>query len=440
MKYFQKPVKQIYSLGQAISLTLLLFALSWLTLNNSTAESITPQHSSLNSTTPSIISASTELLHKPASKGAVSNPVEPAFINAVPSSDGTEVAVFASGIGQSNTPIILTVGPPGGTGGGHRRSGAMTLSGTTYIANAIGFAPGTDVEDTMNITTTVDNQVMGTGDINFERAFVQTSQPEMIPIDDGLFSVEMPNTGTFPSDAYVMVMSTNMPPGPLPIGYRFASNSYNVAASGSLSESEKIMTFKLRFEEPLPENSDPHTLALLRWDQLNKKWDVLGGDLFDVDNEMVLITQRFGIHTLATTPTWRDSFKEFSLTGVSERENTSWGPGGTIILSAGAASGTVTSIPIVPSASIERWGNLQFEATNSLSTSLTIDILDTNDTLLLANVSDGGDLSTLPVTTSLKLRATLMTTTPGETPQLEAWSIGWLVQASNVYLPLVVKE
>jgi hypothetical protein len=320
----------------------------------------------------------------------------------------------------------------------------MTISGTTYVANAIGFAPGMDIgndgDDTMSITTTVGSQVVSTGPINFQRAFLETSQPETISVDDDKFILEIINTDTFSDDIYVLVMSTNAPPGLLPIGYRLASSTYNVRPSHSLTESEKLMTLNLRFEEPLPSGGDPHTLAIVGWDPGNKAWDLLGGDLLNDDNLLTLATKRFRIYALATTPTWRDSFMESSLTGVSEGHDTQWGPGDTIILSSAATSGTVTSVPITPTGAAN-WGTLHFSATTSLSTGITVDVLDVNDTVVLADVSDGADLSSLSLDTyaSLKLHATLTSTVAGETPALDVWQLSWQVEEHKVYLPVVLK-
>ncbi len=354
------------------------------------------------------------------------------FLDVIPSQDGTEIFINAGGTGKVGGTVVANVSVGGSSHKGH----TMTYSDTVqaYVTTATGFAQNLDQDGNMYITT---NLGQATQKINFKRAFVQTSDPEKIPVDD--FTVDMPNPGTFPTDAYLLAMSTNTPPGSLPIGYNFVGSTYNMRPSGSLTQSEKFMTLTLGFQEPLPNGSDPHTLAFVGWDQLNKTWDILGGDLFDNTNQLVLATKRFRIYALATTPTWRDSFKELSLTGVSNRNNTVWGPGDTIILSTGATSGTVTSIPITPT-SATNWGTLHFSATTSPSTDLTVDILDLNDTVVLANANDGADLSGLPVSTSLKLRATLTRSTTAEpTPELHEWSVEWEPKVYSIYLPVVLK-
>jgi hypothetical protein len=375
------------------------------------------------------------------------NPVERAFIDAVPGSDGREVFVTVSGVQPAGSPIFLNIDP--GTGpGNHQDSNAMTISGTTYVATAIGFTPemdiGSDGDDTMSITTTVGSEVKSTGLINFQRAFVQTSQTEMISVDEGDFLLEVINLNSFSHDIYALVMSTHTPPGPLPIGYRLASSTYNVRPSHSLTQSEKLMTLNLRFEEPLPGGADPHTLAIAGWDAGNKVWELLGGELLDDDNLLTLAIKRFRIYALATTPTWRDSFQELSLTGVSALSNTQWGPGQSIILSTGATSGSVTSIPITPTGAAE-WGTLHFSATIPSGTSVTVNVLDTDDQVVLADVSGGTDLGeagvSLDTYPSLKLRATLTRTqTADPSPRLHEWQVGWVPEVHKLYLPLVIKN
>jgi hypothetical protein len=372
------------------------------------------------------------------------NPVANGFINAIPGADGTEVFVSVRGINGANNSIILTVDP--GSGGGNHKDGyTMTLSGTTYLATATGFAPGQDVgndgDDTMSITTTVGSQVMGTGEINFERAFVQPTQPEMISLDNGDFILEILNTGSVLADTYVMVMSTNAPPSPLPFGYQLVGKSYNVRPSGSLTQTQKTMTLNFHFNEPLPGGNDPHTLTILRWNSLNQVWENIGGRLLNDSNTVTLSDKRFGIYALATAPIWRDSFAEVSLSGVSALSNTQRGPGQTIILN-NATSGSVTTIPITPTDG-DRWGTLHFSATVPPSTTLTVDILDVNNTIILTKASDGLDLSSAGVDIaaypSLKLRANLSAASVGLTPQLHEWSLAWSVEEQRVYLPLIVK-
>lgn len=441
MNFSKNLTKGLRSIFQVIGLTGLLLGLSWFTLTNSTAKSdITPNTLSSHSLVSLVISTSVQQLSGNFTSKTVANPVGTAFINAIPSTDGTEVNVFATGIGATNASVILNVGSGIG-GGNHKRSGAMTLSGTTYLANAVGFAPQADIEDTMSITTTVGSEVMGTGEIEFLRAFVETTATEEINVDNGAFTLKFLNMNSLSTDAYVLVMSTNAPPADPPLGYQFAGKSYNIRPSGSLTQSQITMTLNLGFSEPLPNGSDPHILSIMGWDAFNQRWDVLGGNLLDNQNLLTLGIKRFTIYALATSPTWRDTFEELSLSGVSTRTNTGLGPGQTIVLNSGATSGTVTSIPITPT-NATKWGTLHFNATLPLSTSLTVDVLDLNHTPVLTNVKAGADLSALSLITypSLRLRASLTRTTAAvASPKLHDWQLSWLPKMGKVYLPVVIK-
>lgn len=437
------------SMVNLLSLATVFLLLSLITLTNSTAKTITaPIFPPTTMSESSIFSTSVQL-HSAGLQQ--SNPVATAFISAVPGSDGKEIFISMTGVEVTGSPVFLNIDPGSGPSG-HQDSRAMLLSDTIYIATAIGFAPGLDIgndnDDTMEITTTVGSQVMSTGKIKFQRAFVETSTPETIIVDDSNFIVDMPNLNTLPiSEAYVLVMSTNAPPGSLPPGYNFASSTYNVSPSGALTESDKFMTLKLAYQEPLPNNSDPHTLAVIGWDRTNTVWKILGGDLFDDDNQnhLTYVTKRFAIYGLATTSNWRDSFKEPGLTGVSALSNTQWGLDEAIILSSGATSGSVTSIPITPTPGTMNWSTLHFSATIPLNTGLRVDLLDLNGNVVLANLKYGADLRSLSIGSypSLKLGATLTSTTAGLTPELREWSLSWTPDdpaERKVYLPLVIKN
>jgi len=342
------------------------------------------------------------------------------FLDIMPSSDGAELVVCASGVGELGGTVYANIGP-----GHDKHSWTMTFTTRIYCTPVYGFNPGEDVQSTVRITTTLG---LDSGEVEFNRAFVETTSTELIIVDDGNFIVDMPNLGTFDTDVYVVVMPTNAPPpASLPAGYRLVGRTYGMRLSGALTESDRLMTLKLSYQSALPEHSDPHTLAVVRWPWGSPGWEVLGGDLFDNTDQVIYATKRFAVYGLASTPAWYDSFLESSLSGVSERVNTQWGPGDTIILATAATSGSVTSIPITPTAGAAAWGTLYFSATTSTETGLTVDVLDSNDTVVLEDAGAGSSLSGLSLATypSLKLRATLTSTVSPQTPILREWRVTW---------------
>lgn len=361
------------------------------------------------------------------------------FLNIWPDSNGVTLYISAQDVGQLGGTVFanLDIGP------GHKKGGyAMTYSSTNqiYLAAAPHFTANQDEGGTLSITTTLG---LNSGTIQLERAFIQSNViTEEVSVDNDAFTITMPNLGTLPVDAYVAVMSTLALPGPLPPGYHLISPSYNMRASGSLTQSDKLMTLELHYTEPLPQNYDPHTLAVLSWNFYT--WVNLGGNLFDDSNYLSFSTKEFGLYALAVTPTWRDSFKEFNLRGVATRSNIEWGPGDSLILSNGATTGTVTSVSITPPVDAAEWGILVFNTTTPPGTAITVEVLDDANQIVLPDVSSGTNLAqagiNLATYPSLKLRATLTSTVVGMTPALLEWSLSWSVIERNVFLPVVSKE
>jgi hypothetical protein len=437
------------SLRRVARLMILLLGLGLIPIGAARAQSAAmPAARAAETATPAACAASTRSSHNWLTPYPVLiNPLRAAFITGVPSSDGSQVFFSAAGVSTPSSPLFLNIYPGLGPAG-HAGRYMMTISGTDFVATAGGFPAGvdigTDLDDTLNITTTVGLPEFHIDPINFQRAFVQPSQLETIVVDSNGLVVDMP-IGTVAADMYLLAMSTNVPPGDTPPGYTLIGKTYTLSPSGGLTETNQLMTLKLGYQEPLPDGGDPHTLAIMRWNESCGQWDLLGGDLFDanVPKYVAIDTKRFGIYALASTPTWRDSFKESNLSGVQALNNTQWrSVDDTITLAGGATSGTVTSIPITPTLGAISWGTLHYNATVGLNTSLQVDLLDANNNVVLSNVSDGADLSTalpLALYPGLKLRARLSTSQPGLTPELHQWSLGWTTQ-SEVYLPIAIRS
>jgi hypothetical protein len=236
-----------------------------------------------------------------------------------------------------------------------------------------------------------------------------------------------------------MVLSTHTQPGGLAEGYHFASSAYRLSPSGALTETLRIMTISLRHTPNLPGAADPHTLSVIRWKDNPPAWELLDGDLDLGDETITFITKRFGIYALATTPVWRDTFTDSALGGVSASSNIKHLQSGSIVLSAGATSGSVTSIPIVAPPGAKSWSTLSFSVTEALNTDLIVDVLGANGQILIENVSDSTDLACLSLSAhpQIKLRATLTAAAPGTTPELHEWRLAWIPGEHRIYLPLV---
>lgn len=91
-----------------------------------------------------------------------------------------------------------------------------------------------------------------------------------------------------------------------------------------------------------------------------------------------------------------------------------------------ASSGTTISPPISP-AGLCAWGKLTYSVdTTAMGTSVTVDVLDASNMVIAPNVMNGGDLSTTAAIAgakSIKLRATLATSSPAGSPKLTSWTV-----------------
>lgn len=376
----------------------------------------------------------------------VGEPLNSGFITAIPSSDGSELFVTVSGVPLANTNLTLNIDPSDGPAG-HRCGHAMVLSDTVFIATAGGFAPGKDIGDdgdnTLSITGTIGTNNVDSGDINFLRAFVQPATPETIVLDEGNFELKILNAQSVLADTYLVAMSTNAPPSAAPQGYQFIGQTYTIRPSGSLTASEKPMTLNLAYPQILPAGVDPQMLTILRWDGAANRWVDMGGKLLTSQSLVSLATDLFGIYGLAAGPAWRDSFETLSLSGLSVKENVQWGPGQTVILNTGTTTGTAVSQLITPMPASE-WGQLHFSASLTINNNLTVDLLDSNNNLVLADLADGADLAALGVQRqaqpSLKLRATFSRATAlDDSPALHRWQLSWQPFSKFVYLPTVAR-
>jgi hypothetical protein len=360
---------------------------------------------------------------------------------AVPGADGTSLFVSTGQTTDLGADVTAeaTVG------------GAPTHRGATYntdesayealISGVFTAGPST-VEGTIGLSTDLDTgETLETPDVPFRRFFVPTTGAAPVVSNDNNLEMTL-SDNSLQADAYALVMSTNAAPGSIPSGHQLVGQPYSVRASGAVVTSTKPMLLKLFYTDTTLGDVDPHTLSVLRWNSVSREWDDLGGSLDDlIENSVSTTTERFTAYALMATPRWRDVFNDF--TGLSE-----WGhvtvllPNGELVLNGLAYTGTATSRVITPTVSIDEWGHVSYTGTVPAGTSLTVDVLSADGTLLLSDVTSGTGLASVDPTAypSLKLRATFSTDDLANSASLDEWTITWQPRSWEVYLPIVLRE
>lgn len=361
---------------------------------------------------------------------------------AAPGSDGTSLFVST---GQT-TELVADVNADLTVGGAPRGSFGMTyntgeMAYETWIGSAFNPGPST-TEGTLALSAEIDDdETLDTGYVPFRRFYVPTTGAAPIVATDNNLEMLLSDY-SLEVDAYVLVMSSNVLPGPTPLGHRLIGQPYSVRASGAIVTSTKPMLLKLFYTDTTLGDVDAHTLSVMQWDPVARKWDDLGGNLDDaIEHSVSTTTGRFTVYTLMSTPCWRDGFNDF--TGLSDWEGvTVLLPDGELMLNGLVYTGTATTRPITPTVSIESWGRITFTSTVPGGTSLTVDVLGADGTPLLSGVASGTDLSSIDpvIYSSLKLRATFLTDDLANSASMKEWSITWQPKLYRVYLPIVLKR
>ncbi len=366
------------------------------------------------------------------------------FLHIVPSQDGSEIYIKASGGGELGGTLFANVG----IGPGHDQgSYTMTFSDTnqTYIATAPGFTPGMDDYAPLSITTTLG---LDTGSVEFNRDHIQASTPRTITSRDGNMELELVNTDTITFDTYVAVVPSYGLPGPLPSGHRLVGSIYSVRAAGALPETDRPMSLRLYYNDTTLAGVDPHTLAIFAWDAYHKRWDNLEGTLHTTPQQYLSVaTSRFTTYALVATTTWRDEFFDLSGLDFTQFDNVTWGgtPGNrALILASTPGSGSAVSEIITATTPFSNWRRLYFNhSADPPTTTLTVDILSSNGSEVLTGVASGTDLADLVDPAqypSLRLRVNMTSTAAGETPALERWELSWWAERHKIYLPIVLNK
>jgi uncharacterized repeat protein (TIGR01451 family) len=345
---------------------------------------------------------------------------------AVPGADGTSLFVST---GQT-TELATTVTCEVEVGEARYRHGMSYSIEETAYETLIGgvFAPGpSTVEGTIGLSTDLDDdETLDTGPVFYRRFFVPTTGAAPLVSDDNNLEMTL-SDNSLPADAYALVMSTNAIPGPLPPGHQTVGQPYSVRASGANPTSMNPMLLKLFYTDTTLGNIDPHTLSILQWSPVSREWDDLAGNLDDlVENSVTTTTDRFTVYALMSAPHWRDGFNDF--TGLSEWDHvTVLLPHGDLVLDGLDYTGTATSRVVTPAIAIDEWGFLTFSSTVPSGTSLTVDVLSADGTLLLGDVTSGSSLTSIDPTIypSLKLQATFSTDDLAYSASLQEWTVTW---------------
>lgn len=380
-------------------------------------------------------------------EGSAPPPEDALFLQAVPDSQGTGMLFSAGGAGELDGTAFVNLG----VGPGHNKGGytmAYSATADTYIALVEGFAPAIDTHGSLLITTTVGFSSRST---SFYRTYVPTGTLTPIVSLDGTARLQPVSPDTFPTAIYVAVVASFAPPGPAPAGHRCVGSSYSVRASGALTAAERPLLLEMAYSQLTLAGADPHTLAIFAWDPSARRWDRLGGRLFydpDLPNDPMrnivsAATARFTTYALLATPAWRDEFDTLSGIDPAQAQQIvirSDATSSALALASAPGAGRVVSRPIRPLTAIARWGELSFAGAAPPATTLTVDVLSLGGEVLMADVASGTSLEGISPLRhpALRLRATLTSAEPGQTPSLDRWQLTWEA-GERAYLPLLHK-
>lgn len=369
---------------------------------------------------------------------------EPAnpFLNVFPDPTGKELYVNVYGLGN-NVGTVFINGKVGPTG--HQYSYTASYSSTEgiYVATVAGFAPGEDSFATLNLTTTtgIDSPVQ-----TYPRAFFPVGLLREVQVDHGTLSLGIANPDTFANDTYLAFAPGFTLNNVVPDSHRIIGQSYTINASGSITASLRPMLLKFHYNSSDLQGAPDDTLAIFQWQPIEQQWLRLPSRVFAERNEVVTTILRFTAYTLMLTPTWHDDFDDLSGLEIQSLQNVDLtlkdGYAELLALTDQSTIGIAISKPITPAATIQQWDKLEYQATLPLSTTLTIDVLALDDTLLLQSVPNGGSLAAIDplIHPSLRLRANFATIVPGRSAALDEWRVSWQQERIHyLYLPEVAR-
>lgn len=365
----------------------------------------------------------------------------PAFLNVFPDPDGRTLYVGIYGLSApvGNLFVNAKIGPSG-----HQYSYTASYSNTlgAYAATVVGFTPGQDALVSLNITSTAG---LNTPAQSYPRLFMPAGLARTVQVGNGALALSAINTDTFTNDTYLAFAPGFAPANVVPTGYRVLNQPYTINASGSITGTARPLLLTFRYNATELQGAAPDSLAIMQWQPVTQQWLRLPSRIFPTRGEVVTTIRRFTTYALMVTPTWRDDFDDLSgldLLALHQVDlNLKDGVVEVLTLTANAVNGVAVSQPITPLVAIRQWDRLLYSAvTTPPTTTLTIDLLDSQGRLLLADVASGTSLAELDPTQhpALRLRATFSATVPGQSAALDEWQISWQPvqpQSYHLYLP-----
>lgn len=364
----------------------------------------------------------------------------PPFMEVIPAQNGTELEIVGDWVDHQTGFVanLASVQQTADGPTGFKGSYTMTYSDTVaaYVATFSGFAPRTAVAGTVNLTSTAG---ISTTNAQFNRTFLESrSTAGHIQSPDGGLLLTLPNTQTLGFDTYVVVTENVTPPGPAPVGHRLIGKSYSVRAPKSVPATAKAMRLQLFYEPEELDGADAHTLAVYAWNGTTKQWQRAGGELVDQSlreppHVRLGNVKAFTVYTLMVSNTWQDVFSDvdgLDPNGAHLDISLVDGVPGLSLLT--PISDSATSLPIIPPSDIVQWGTISFTAgMNTPTTTLTVDVLNLENALILSNVASGDNLAELGLapTQPIRLRVTMTSTVADVTPMLADWQVSWQTPA-----------
>ena len=362
------------------------------------------------------------------------------FLNVFPDPDGRTLYVSIYGLGAPVSDLFVNakIGPTG-----HQYSYTASYSNTlgAYAATVVGFTPGQDALVSLNITSTAG---INTPAQSYPRFFMPAGLARSVQVGNGTLALSAINTDTFANDTYLAFAPGFAPASVVPTGYRVLNQPYTINASGSITGTTRPLLLTFRYNATELQGAAPDALAIMQWQPATQQWLRLPSRVFSARGEVVATIRRFTTYALMVTPTWRDDFDDLSgleLSALHQVDlNLKEGVVEVLTLTANAVNGVAVSQPITPPVSIRQWDRLLYSAVAMPpTTTLTIDLLDSQGRLLLADVPSGASLAEFDPTQYpvLRLRAIFSATIPGQSAALDEWQLSWqTVQPPSYYLYL----